>query len=32
VRGDFFWGSGPQAEAKAGPMKAEGQYWFLLPK
>lgn len=32
VRGDFFWGSGPAAEAKAGPMKAQGQYWFLMPK
>lgn len=32
VRGDFFWGYGPMAEAAAGPMKAQGQYWFLLPK
>jgi membrane-bound lytic murein transglycosylase A len=32
VRGDVFWGSGAQAEAKAGPMKASGRYWFLLPK
>lgn len=32
VRGDVFWGSGAAAEAKAGPMKAEGRYWFLIPK
>jgi membrane-bound lytic murein transglycosylase A len=32
VRGDFYWGSGAEAEAKAGPMKAQGQYWFLMPK
>ncbi|MEM8832982.1 MAG: murein transglycosylase A [Pseudomonadota bacterium] len=32
VRGDFFWGYGPQAEKMAGTMKSTGQYWFLLPK
>lgn len=32
VRGDVFWGSGAAAEAKASPMKAQGQYWFLIPK
>jgi membrane-bound lytic murein transglycosylase A len=32
VRGDFYWGSGKEAEAKAGPMKAQGQYWFLIPR
>lgn len=32
VRGDVFWGYGPQAEAAAGEMKAEGRYWLLLPK
>ncbi len=32
VRGDVFWGSGAAAEAKAGPMKAKGRYWFLIPK
>lgn len=32
VRGDYFWGSGSMAEAKAGPMKAKGRYFFLLPK
>lgn len=32
VRGDVFWGFGPQAEIMAGPMKAPGRYWFLVPK
>jgi membrane-bound lytic murein transglycosylase A len=32
VRGDVFWGTGKEAEAKASVMKADGQYWFLLPK
>lgn len=32
VRGDVFWGYGPQAENMAGKMKAEGRYWLLLPK
>ncbi len=32
VRGDYFWGSGTVAEQKAGPMKAKGRYYFLLPK
>lgn len=32
VRGDYFWGSGLQAEKMAGPMKAKGGYFFLLPK
>ena len=31
VRGDVFWGYGKQAEAMAGPMKAKGRYWMLLP-
>lgn len=31
VRGDVFWGHGPQAEAMAGPMKSKGRYWLLLP-
>lgn len=31
VRGDVFWGYGPEAEALAGPMKAEGRYWVLVP-
>ena len=32
VRGDVFWGYGPYAEQMAGPMKAKGRYWMLLPK
>lgn len=32
VRGDIFFGHGPEAERLAGPMKAQGKWWFLLPK
>jgi len=32
VRGDVFWGFGPEAEARAGKMKARGGYYLLLPK
>jgi membrane-bound lytic murein transglycosylase A len=32
VRGDFFWGFGEEAFAKAGIMKAKGTYYVLLPK
>ncbi len=32
VRGDVFWGFGPEAEASAGVMKSRGRYWFLLPR
>lgn len=32
VRGDVFWGFGPQAESQAGKMRAEGRYFLLLPK
>ncbi len=32
VRGDYFWGYGPEAERMAGAMKSEGRYWVLLPK
>jgi membrane-bound lytic murein transglycosylase A len=32
VRGDVFWGYGEMAEDMAGPMKAEGRYWMLLPR
>jgi len=32
VRGDVFWGFGPEAEARAGKMKARGSYYLLLPK
>jgi membrane-bound lytic murein transglycosylase A len=32
VRGDLFWGFGPQAESLAGRMKHRGKLWLLLPK
>ena len=32
VRGDLFWGHGPEAEAAAGAMQARGRYYLLLPK
>jgi membrane-bound lytic murein transglycosylase A len=32
VRGDVFWGAGPQAESIAGRMKNPGRVWLLLPK
>lgn len=32
VRGDVFWGFGPEAEARAGTMKARGDDFLLLPK
>ena len=32
VRGDVFWGFGPEAEASAGAMKSPGRAWYLLPK
>ena len=32
VRGDVFWGAGPEAEAVAGKMKHPGRLWVLLPK
>ncbi|MBO6827332.1 MAG: MltA domain-containing protein [Sneathiella sp.] len=32
VRGDVFWGHGPEAYEGAGAMKNPGQYWILLPK
>lgn len=32
VRGDVFWGHGPTAAEKAGPMAASGRYFVLLPK
>jgi membrane-bound lytic murein transglycosylase A len=32
VRGDVFWGFGAEAEARAGTMKAAGEYYLLLPK
>lgn len=32
VRGDFFWGYGPDALAFAGKMKSRGRYFLLLPR
>lgn len=32
VRGDVFWGFGPEAAARAGAMKIRGEYYLLLPK
>ncbi len=32
VRGDFFWGTGEAALARAGAMKEKGRYYLLLPK
>jgi membrane-bound lytic murein transglycosylase A len=32
VRGDVFWGAGPDAAAIAGRMKHMGRYWLLLPR
>jgi membrane-bound lytic murein transglycosylase A len=32
VRGDLFWGSGSEAEAGAGKMRARGAYYLLLPR
>lgn len=31
VRGDVFWGYGPQAEDIAGKMASQGRYWALIP-
>jgi len=32
VRGDYFWGSGEAAGARAGETKARGQLWTLIPR
>lgn len=32
IRGDIFFGFGERAETLAGPMKSQGQWWFLMPK
>lgn len=32
VRGDYYWGYGPQAEDMAGKMKSNGRMWLLLPR
>jgi membrane-bound lytic murein transglycosylase A len=31
VRGDLFWGHGPEAAERAGRMRSQGRYWILLP-
>ena len=31
VRGDVFWGPGPEAAEVAGRMKQSGRWWFLMP-
>jgi membrane-bound lytic murein transglycosylase A len=32
LRGDLFWGFGPEAEREAGAMRAQGRLYLLLPK
>ncbi len=32
LRGDFYWGSGREAQARGSDFYAEGQYWVLLPR
>jgi membrane-bound lytic murein transglycosylase A len=32
LRGDFYWGSGKQAQARGSDFFADGRYWVLLPK
>jgi membrane-bound lytic murein transglycosylase A len=32
VRGDFFWGSGPEAGELAGTMREQGRIWLLWPR
>jgi len=32
IRGDFFWGFGPDATMNAGNMKQQGRVWVLYPK
>lgn len=32
VRGDLFWGHGPDAEERAGRMNVQGGYYLLLPR
>ena len=32
VRGDLFWGAGPEAEHTAGQMRSRGRYWVFLPR
>jgi membrane-bound lytic murein transglycosylase A len=32
VRGDLFWGPGPEAYDRAGRMRQRGRYWMLVPR
>jgi membrane-bound lytic murein transglycosylase A len=32
VRGDVFWGAGPEAYDRAGRMRQAGRYWILAPR
>lgn len=32
VRGDIFWGHGPEAAERAGRMRSTGRMWILLPR
>ena len=32
VRGDVFWGHGPEAAQRAGVMRSAGRYWIFLPR
>lgn len=32
VRGDLFWGHGPDAALRAGSMRSSGRYWIFLPR
>jgi len=32
VRGDLFWGAGPEAYDRAGRMRQRGRYWLLAPR
>jgi membrane-bound lytic murein transglycosylase A len=32
LRGDFYWGSGKNAQARGSDFYADGQFWVLLPK
>jgi membrane-bound lytic murein transglycosylase A len=32
IRGDLFWGPGPDAYDRAGRMRQSGRYWMLVPR
>jgi membrane-bound lytic murein transglycosylase A len=32
LRGDYFWGRGPEAASNAGPMKSPAQFYIFMPK